>query len=423
MRPCLFALLLSPALHAGVGFEKKTLRPDFISEGIAVADFNRDGHPDVIAGHLLWPGPRFDNAVAIAPPPATPLDPAFEYSNCFVAAPADVNADGWPDLIVTGMPGSATRLRFNPGKAGGVWPEKVLLDATDNESPGLYDLKRDGKPSWLCFHGNAPGFLELPWGKPAEAGRFHSIAPADPERFGSFTHGLGAGDLNGDGRPDVLVKDGWFEQPAEDRPTWEFHPVAFAPDEGGAQMLVFDANGDGRNDVVTSLNAHAYGLSWFEQKADGAFAEHSILSPVPAGNRTKGFSQIHALVAADLNRDGAMDFVTGKRRWAHGANRDYEPNSDAVLFWFEAKRDGKGGTEFIPHEIDRESGVGTQFAVTDLNGDGKPDIAVANKSGAFLFFQTVSAPSNDKPVEHQDCGCGDPPVENLKFPKDFPGNP
>jgi hypothetical protein len=423
MRPCLFALLLSPALHAGVGFEKKTLRPDFISEGIAVADFNRDGHPDVIAGHLLWPGPRFDNAIEIAPPPATQLDPAFEYSNCFVAAPADVNADGWPDLIVTGMPGSATRLRFNPGKAGGVWPEKVLLDATDNESPGLYDLKRDGKPSWLCFHGNAPGFLELPWGKPAEAGRFHSIAPADPERFGSFTHGLGAGDLNGDGRPDVLVKDGWFEQPAEDRPTWEFHPVAFAPDEGGAQMLVFDANGDGRNDVVTSLNAHAYGLSWFEQKADGAFAEHSILSPVPAGNRTKGFSQIHALVAADLNRDGAMDFVTGKRRWAHGANRDYEPNSDAVLFWFEAKRDGKGGTEFIPHEIDRESGVGTQFAVTDLNGDGKPDIAVANKSGAFLFFQTVSAPSNDKPVEHQDCGCGDPPVENLKFPKDFPGNP
>jgi len=423
MRPCLFALLFSPVLHAEVSFKKLTLRPDFISEGIAVADFNRDGQPDVIAGHLLWAGPRFDTPVAIAPPPATPLDPAFEYSNCFVAAPADVNADGWPDLIVTGMPGISTRLRLNPGKAGGVWPEKALLDTTDNESPGLYDLKRDGKPSWLCFHGNAPGFLELPWGKPAEAGRFHSIAPADPERFGSFTHGLGAGDLNGDGRPDVLVKDGWFEQPAEDRPTWKFHPVAFAPDEGGAQMLVFDANGDGRNDVVTSLNAHAYGLSWFEQKADGTFAEHGILSPVPAENRAKGFSQIHALVAADLNHDGAMDFVTGKRHWAHGANRDYEPNSDAVLFWFEAKRDGKGGTEFIPHEIDRESGVGTQFVVTDLNGDGKPDIAVANKSGVFLFFQTVSAPSNDKPVEHQDCGCGDPPVENLKFPKDFPGNP
>lgn len=395
MRPCLFALLLSPALYAGVSFEKLTLRPDFVSEGVAVADFNRDGHPDVIAGHLLWMGPHFDNAVEIAPPPAKPLDPAFDYSNCFIAAPADVNADGWPDLIVTGKTGEATRLRLNPGKAGGIWPEKVLLDSTDNESPGLYDLKRDGKPSWLCFHGNAPGFLELPWGKLDEAARFHPIAPADPERFVRFTHGLGAGDVNGDGRMDVVVKDGWFEQPAEDSPAWKFHPVAFAPDQGGAQMLVFDANGDGRNDVITSLNAHAYGLSWFEQKEDGTFAEHRILSPVPEENRTNGFSQLHALAAGDLNRDGAMDFVTGKRHWAHGANRDYEPNSDSVLYWFEAKRDGKGGAEFIPHEIDRESGVGTQFVVTDLNGDGKPDIVVSNKCGVFIFLQTGSSSSID----------------------------
>jgi hypothetical protein len=389
MRCCLLAFLFAPVAAAEVRFEKRVLTQEFVSEGVAAADFNRDGRMDVIAGHLLWPGPHFDAPVEITAAPGKSLDPAFEYSSCFIAAPADVNADGWSDLIVTGAPGSATRLLLNPAKPGTRWSESELLRSTDNESPGLYDLKRDGKPVWVCFHDGAPGFAELPWGKPSEAARFHAIAPADSKRFQRTSHGLGAGDVNGDGRDDILDQAGWFEQPAAAETAWTFHPVAFAPEEGGAQMLVFDANGDGRNDVITSLNAHAYGLSWFEQRPDGVFAEHRILSPVPAENRAEGFSQLHALAAGDLNGDGATDFVTGKRRWAHGANRDWEPNSDPVLVWFEARRNGKGGAEFVAREIDRESGVGTQFVIQDLNQDGKPDIAVANKSGVFLFLQTA----------------------------------
>ncbi len=85
-----------------------------------------------------------------------------------------------------------------------------------------------------------------------------------------------------------------------------------------------------------------------------------------------------------------MDFVTGKRWWAHGSKGDVETNEPAVLYWFETKRDGSadsgGGVEFVPHKIDDDSGVGTQVTAVDLNKDGTPDVIVANKKGIFVFL-------------------------------------
>jgi hypothetical protein len=89
----------------------------------------------------------------------------------------------------------------------------------------------------------------------------------------------------------------------------------------------------------------------------------------------------------DINGDGLKDFVTGKRWWAHGPTGDADPNAPAVLYWFEARRGPDGSTQFIPHKIDDDSGIGTQFVVADVNGDKLPDIVVANKKGVFLFEQ------------------------------------
>ncbi len=156
-------------------------------------------------------------------------------------------------------------------------------------------------------------------------------------------------------------------------------------------MMVYDVNGDGLADVITSWHCHIYGLLWYQQQRTAAgeitWKQHVILPPKPDLNSPAlRISQMHSMDLADIKGDGLMDIVTGKRYWAHGPTGDVEANAPAVLYWFELLRDGKGGAKFVPHQIDDNSGVGTQVIARDLNGDGVPDIIVGNKKGTFLFL-------------------------------------
>jgi hypothetical protein len=411
----LLTLAMTTALHAEVRFKKQTLTNEFVAEGCHMADFDHDGHMDVTAGCYIWFGPDFSRRETFTPPSVnaagptkTPYDPAKGYSDYFLAYTYDFNGDSWADILVFGLPGEPALVFINPQGKGGDWAKHAIFDVADGESPDFKDINGDGKPELLVQSSNANkpasakgkgggqlGYAEIDWANPLGKARFRPITPKSPEndeKYFRYTHGSGAGDVNGDGRVDILDKEGWREQPADTKTDkdWVFHPVPFGPAgaRGGSFMHVYDVNGDGRNDVITAYDAHGFGLGWFEQKADGTFTEHKIMGATP-GENAHGvkFSQLHAMRLVDVDGDGLLDIVTGKRRWAHGPFKDDEPEAAPVLYWFQLKRDGKGGAEFIPHLIDDDSGVGTQVTTGDLNKDGKPDIIVANKKGVFVFTQ------------------------------------
>jgi HEAT repeat protein len=388
-------------------FDKQTLTERFVAEGCALADFDHDGHVDLAAGNSIWHGPEFTRRVDFTPPAnnpsgmtKTPYDPAAGYSDYFLMFAHDFTGDSWADILVYGLPGEPAYVYVNPAatQAAGKeshWEKHAIFDTADGESPDLVDVTGDGKPELLVHAGGQLGYAEIDWSQPLAKARFHPITPKTPEndkKYFRYTHGSGAGDVNGDGRVDLVMKEGWFEQPAADSasPLWPFHPGPFCPpgSGGGGQMYVYDVNGDGRNDVITSYNGHGYGLGWFEQRADGGFTEHRIMGATAADHpHGVAFSQVHALRLADFDGDGLLDILTGKRRWAHGIKGDPEPNAPPVLYWFRLARDGKGAATFEPQEIDADSGVGTQVTAGDVNKDGKPDVVVANKRGVFVFRQ------------------------------------
>jgi len=362
-----------------ISFKKTQIDGKFRSEGVAVADFNGDGKLDIAVGSVYYAGPDWKMRPILAEPKSFPPE---QYSDVFACFACDVNRDGRMDLVTIDMPGRQTWWFENPGPAGGPWKRHVAVKVTNNENPIWADVFGDGRKELVCGYSPDPKNPDSPLrhmvfacpGKDPNAfwalQRFSADGSPGAARF---YHGLGVGDLNGDGLNDVVCYEGWWEQPKDKgQKEWTFHRANLG--EHSAQMLVYDFNGDGRADVL-STSAHRYGIWWHQQTADG-WKTHLI---------DKSVSQTHAVVLADINGDGLADFVTGKRFWAH-THGDPGINEPAMLLWFELSRKA-GQPEWTKRVIDDNSGVGLQFEVVDVNGDGLLDVVTSNKKGVYYFQQ------------------------------------
>ena len=358
-----------------VVFRKHMLSNIFVSEGVATGDVNRDGKMDILAGNYWFQAPNWKkNLIHL-----DTLNPVPGYSTSFLNYSMDVNNDGWIDLIRFDQPGGVCMWYENPQNKKQLWQAHLILKTAGNENPAFADVDRDGRMDIICNDIIAKEviWLKSPSTKNDTLWLRHIISNDPGTGTDKYTHGLGWGDINKDGKNDVIIKSGWWQSPENvNNSNWQFHKADFGAD--CANMFMLDADKDGDGDIISS-SAHDYGIWWYEQQQNDSgnpeWIKHTI---------SKLFSESHALALEDINGDGYPDLVTGKRYYAHNGG-DPGGHEPAVLYWYEYIA-GKI-PQWIPHLIDTNSGIGLSIVVQDINNDKKKDIIISNKKGVFFFEQ------------------------------------
>ena len=334
------------------------------NETCAIADINGDKRPDIVSGENWYEAPKWTQHKFRS------LNYSGFYIDNFTDLPIDVDGDGHIDIVSGSYFSQRLVWWRNPGRGAGEWKEQLIDSGASVEFVFLVDLDNDGQLRELLPQFGQPT-APLAWYE-LKNGAFVKHAVSSK----SYGHGIGAGDVNGDGRNDILTPKGWLEAPADPRsPDWTWHgdfdvdSVSF--------MYVQDVNEDGRRDIITSM-AHNYGVFWLERGEGNTWTKRVI---------DDSWSQAHALTLIDLNGDGRKDILTGKRFWAHNG-RDPGEREPLGIYWYESvKSDDGKKLEWVRHVVDyaTRTGAGMQIPVADIDSDGDLDFAVGGKSGVFLF--------------------------------------
>lgn len=350
---------------------RKVLLADERYESAGIFDVNHDGILDIVSGAWWYEGPDFKKKHFIGR-----LAPQEDYYDDFSTIALDINGDGRLDYVTGGWWGNSIRWRENPGDPDQPWPEHIIAETGNVETTRAWDVDGDGQ---LEIVPNTPG---------RELAVYKLVLDAEGRGTGRFEkhviwpkqgHGLGFGDVTGNGRGDFILDNGWLEAPADPYTgEWTFHPD-FSFGGASVPILVVDVNGDGLNDIIVG-QGHGYGLDWYEQRLDPEGKRSWVRHVIDPDN-----SQYHDLQWADIDADGQCELVTGKRYRAHGDN---DPGSfDPVgIYYFKWT-----GEAFVKQVIDwgparLATGCGIHFALADLTGNGYLDLVAPGKDGLFIFY-------------------------------------
>lgn len=367
-----------------IKFKRILLDKENRCEACSVADFNNDGKPEILCGEYIYSGEDFGTKTKICE-----IFYDGNYVHDFSDYPFDVNGDGWLDVITGSWWGNGLFWRENPGadadayEGEGEWKLHKIADLTNVETIRYFDIDNCGT---VEIFPNCPGepqcFFKLVKDENGKAMKeFKKFVIGGTQNAG---HGMGFGDITGDGKVDIILSGGWLEQPEDVYSgDWKFHPDFNIPN-ASVPMLCHDVNGDDVNDLIVGAG-HNFGLWWFEQKvnADGTreFIKHDIDTMC---------SQYHDMQLFDIDNDGELELITGARYFAHNGNDPGEHNPIGTYI-FKIHQTPSGEWVFHKNTLDYgsadvTSGVGIYFWLADLNGNGKTDIVAPGKEGLYIFF-------------------------------------
>jgi len=354
-------------------FTKKQIASESF-EAVGVFDVNNDKVPDIVSGAFWYEGPEYVKRHYIGP-----VNRVGEYWDDFSTVPLDINGDGFIDFITGGWFGKKIVWKENPGN-NNEWKLHDIAETGNVETTRAWDIDGDGVPEIIPNTPNDPlvvyRLVRDAQGK--GMGKFDRYKITDKiEKQG---HGLGCGDINGDGRADLIINNGWVESPANPyKEPWTFHPE-FNLGTSSVPIIIADVNKDGLNDLIVG-QAHDYGLDWYEQRKDkktnvSSWIKHSI-DPFN--------SQFHVMQWVDLDGDGQEELLTGKRYRAHN---DGDPGAYDPVGIYYYKWNGESFTKQIISygSFGEGKGIGIYFSVSDLTGSGRKDIIVAGKDGLYIFY-------------------------------------